>query len=290
MREPSGNMLRYAVPFRAVLQRFAFVLLIAAAFLLMLLGRFDNALVERTRLAVVDAVAPIMDVVSRPVAAANRAAAAVADLVQLRSELASAREDNQRLLQWQMVARRLEAENAAYRALLDVRTETAPLFVSARVIADSGAPFVRSVLMNAGYRDGVRKGQAVMNEDGLVGRVAEVGQRSARILLLSDLNSRIPIINGTSQQRGVLVGDNTDLPQLVFLPNQATVSPGDPIVTSGHGGLFPPGLPIGVVGSVADGAVRVNPLVDWHRLEFVRVVRYRLPRLTPAGEERPVAE
>ena len=290
MRAPGGNVLRLAGPVRAVIQRFAFVLLIAAAFLLMLLGRFDNALVERTRLAVVDAVAPVMDVVSRPVAAANRAADAVGDLVNLRSELAIAREENRRLLQWQTVARRLEAENAAYRALLDVKTEAAPLFLSARVIADSGAPFVRTVLMNAGHRDGVRAGQAVMNEDGLVGRVAQVGQRSARILLLSDLNSRVPVINGASQQRGVLVGDNTDLPQLVFLPNQAQVSPGDPIVTSGHGGLFPPGLPIGVVGSVRDGIARVQPLVDWHRLEFVRVVRYQLPRLAPAGEEQPVAE
>ena len=290
MREPGGPVLRYAVPFRAAIQRFAFVLLIAAAFLLMLLGRFDNALVARTRLAVVDAVAPIMDVVSRPVAAANRVADAASDLIRLRSELAGAREENRRLLQWQSVARRLEAENAAYRALLDVKTDAAPFFVSARVIADSGAPFVRTVLMNAGYRDGVRKGQAVMNEDGLLGRVLEVGQRSARVLLLSDLNSRVPIINGASQQRGVLVGDNSDLPKLVFLPNQARVAPGDPIVTSGHGGLFPPGLPIGAVGSVADGVARVKPLVDWHRIEFVRVVRYRLPRLAPAGEDRPVAE
>jgi rod shape-determining protein MreC len=290
VRAPGGNILRLAAPARAVIQRFAFALLVAAAFFLMLLGRFDNALVERTRLAIVDAAAPIMDVVSRPVAAANRVADGARDLINLRTELASVREENRRLLQWQTVARRLEAENAAYRALLDVITEAAPLFVSARVIADSGAPFFRTVLMNAGFRDGVRKGQAVMNEDGLVGRVAEVGQRSSRILLLSDLNSRVPVINAASQARGILVGDNTDLPQLVFLPNQTQVSPGDPIVTSGHGGLFPPGLPVGVVGSVADGVTRVTPLVDWHRLEFVRVVRYRLPRLAPAGEDQPVAE
>ncbi len=261
------------------MQRFAFVLLIGSAFALMLLGRFDNVAVERVRLGIVDAFTPIMDVVSRPVSAVNAVVRDIREVVDLRTELARVKEENERLLQWQTVARRLEAENSGFRSLLTAKTETSSFLIAARVVADAGGPFVRTVLLNAGRRDGVSKGQAVVNADGMVGRVAEVGERSTRILLLSDLNSRVPVVNERSGQRGVLAGDNSEWPLLVFLPNQAQVQPGDPIVTSGHGGLLPPGLPIGIVASIGEGGVRVQPLVNWHRLEFVRVVRYDLPRL-----------
>ncbi|MEQ8247937.1 MAG: rod shape-determining protein MreC [Alphaproteobacteria bacterium] len=279
MRAPQRSVLKAAVPIRNLLQRFAFVLLVGSAFALMLLGRFDNAAVERARLGIVDAFTPILDVVSRPVSAANAVVRDIGELIELRTELARVKEENERLLQWQTVARRLEAENAAFRSLLSAKIETSSFLVAARVVADAGGPFVRTVLLNAGLRDGVAKGQAVVNAEGMVGRIAEVGERSSRVLLLSDLNSRVPVVNERSGQRGVLAGDNSEWPQLVFLPNQAQVQPGDPIVTSGHGGLLPPGLPIGVVASTGDGGVRVQPLVNWHRLEFVRVVRYDLPRL-----------
>jgi rod shape-determining protein MreC len=267
-----------------LVQRFAFVLLIGSAFTLMLLGRFDNVAVERARLGIVDAFTPIMDVMSRPVSAVNALVRDFNEVVSLRSEVARLTDENDRLLQWQTVARRLEAENTAFRGLLGAKPQTSSYLIAARVVADAGGPFVRTVLLNAGRRDGVAKGQAVVNANGMVGRVAEVGERSARVLLLSDLNSRVPVVNERSGQRGVLTGDNSEWPLLVFLPNQAQVQPGDRIVTSGHGGLLPPGLPIGVVASTSDSVVRVQPLVDWHRIEFVRVVQYDLPKWDGAGD------
>jgi len=288
VRAPRSSVLGLAIPLRGLLQRFALVLLIGASFALMVIGRVDTATVERIRTGVIDVVGPVLDVLSRPVAAANRLIAEVRDIALLRSELDSLRDENARLLQWQAVARRMEAENSALRQLLSAGPETLPSFVAARVIADSGAPFVRTVLVNSGHRDGVRKGQVVMNKDGVVGRVVEVGERSARILLITDLNSRIPIFDEDSGLRGILAGDNGDLLSLSFLPNQAQVQPGNRIVTSGHGGLFPQGLPIGVA-TARDGHIRVRPYVDLHRLEYVRIIRYDLPLLAPAGEERPVA-
>ena len=290
MRSPGGGVLRMALPLRALLQRLAFALLVATAFALLLLGRLDNAIVEQTRLAIVDALAPIMEVLSRPAAGFNRLVDGFNEQLHFRREMARLQEENLRLRRWQMVARQLEAENATYRSLLSSKSDVAPSFVTARVIADGGAPFVRTVLLNAGQRDGIRRGQAVVNADGLVGRIAEVGARSARVLLLSDLNSRVPVLNSESAQRGVLSGDNSDWPNLVFLPNQAHVGMGDRIVTSGHGGLFPPGLPVGIVGSIRDRKVRIQPFVDWHRLEYVRVVRFDVPKLAPAGTDRPIVD
>ena len=175
MRAPQRSVLEAAVPIRNLLQRFAFVLLVGSAFALMLLGRFDNSAVERARLGIIDSFTPILDVVSRPVSAANAVVRDIGELIELRTELARVKEENERLLQWQTVARRLDAENAAFRSLLSAKIETSSFVVAARVVADAGGPFVRTVLLNAGRRDGVAKGQAVVNAEGMVGRIAEVG-------------------------------------------------------------------------------------------------------------------
>jgi rod shape-determining protein MreC len=134
--------------------------------------------------------------------------------------------------------------------------------------------FVHSVLVNAGSQDGVARGQAVVTGVGLAGRIATAGTRSARALLITDLNSRIPVTVESSRERAILAGDNSPQPRLAFLPQNAAVAVGDRIVTSGHGGVFPPGVPVGIVSSIADGVVRVAPYVALDRLEHVRIVNY----------------
>jgi rod shape-determining protein MreC len=140
---------------------------------------------------------------------------------------------------------------------------------------------VRTALLNAGRRDGVEKGQSAVTGAGLAGRVIETGERSSRLLLLTDLNSRVPVTLEASRWRGILAGDNTARPRLLFLPNSAEVAVGDRVVSSGDGGVAPPGLPIGVVAQIAEGEIRVQPFVDWDRLEYLSVVRFELPRLPP---------
>src|SRR3546814_99565 len=149
-------------------------------------------------------------------------------------------------------------------------------YVTARVVGDPGGAFVRTVLINAGERNGVEKGQAAITGDGLAGRVAEVGQRSARILLLTDINSRVPVEAGTARDRAVLAGDNSNAPELLYLGPTAKLQVGDRVTTSGHGGVFPPGLPIGVVSAVGEKGVRVRPFVDWAHMEVLRIVDYEM--------------
>lgn len=111
---------------------------------------------------------------------------------------------------------------------------------------------------------------------GLLGRVAEVGNRSARVLLINDLNSRIPVVIESSRERAVLAGDNSASPRLQYLPITTRVKPGDRIVTSGHGGVFPSDLPVGVVTTVAKEGVRVRPYASADRLEFIRLMDFGL--------------
>jgi rod shape-determining protein MreC len=156
--------------------------------------------------------------------------------------------------------------------MLNFVPERGASFTAARVIGDSGGVFVRSVLINAGKADRIEKGDAVVNGEGLIGRVAEAGRRSGRVLLISDLNSRIPVVAEKSRIRAILAGDNSPSPKLAFLSPNARLDVGDRIVTSGHGGVFPAGLPVGRIASVADGVIRVEPFADFHRLEYVRII------------------
>lgn len=275
MRERSARVTRLAMSARVVAQRFAYLSLITAAVALMLLGKAGNPFVERLRNIVTDAAAPILALVSEPVAALDRAVAAVQELVYLRSENIRLRVDNRRLQSWEAAARKLEQENSAFRAMLNMRGEAGVQgTISARVIGDSGGPFVRTMLLDAGARLGVAKGQPAVSGKGVVGRVVEAGERSARVLLVTDLNSRIPVVLESSRYRAILAGDNSDQPRLIFSAAGDRVRPGDRIVTSGHGGVFPPGLPVGVVVSIVEGVPRVQPFVDWHRLEYVEVLAY----------------
>ncbi|WP_316979027.1 rod shape-determining protein MreC [Shumkonia mesophila] len=284
MNDKSRPVHRVAAPIRS-LQRFAYLGLVVAAFGLMMLGKADVVVVERFRAQITDTVAPLLDAVSRPVATVNDVVAEAREMINLRAENTQLRKERDRLLQWEAAGRRLEAENVALQRLLNFIPHEARGFISARVIADTGGAFAHSLVLNAGADDEVRRGQAVVSGDGLVGRVVGVGARSSRILLLTDLNSRIPVVTEQSRVRAVLAGNNTSQPVLGHLPPNDTVTVGERVVTSGHGGVFPPGLPVGVIVSVGDSGAVVQPLVATDRLEYVRVIDYGLDQgvLQPQG-------
>lgn len=275
MKQHTGPTGRVAA-LKLLVNRFAFMALLAASLGLMLLGRAETRLVEHARMVVVDAVSPILDVLARPAATIAELVENVRDLAALRAENSRLRDENARLMHWQTAARRLDNENRVLRAQLNYVPDPDPAFITARVVADTGGAFVHSVLVNAGSRDGVRKGQAVVAGEVLVGRIAEVGLRASRVLLLTDINSHIPVMIESSRTKAILAGDNTDRPRLEYLVGGASMSPGDRIVTSGHGGAFPPGIPVGVISSVVEGTAVLEPFVQRHRLEYVTVVDFGL--------------
>ena len=263
--------------------------LIALALALLVLSRAYEEEAGRLRAGVSDAVVPVLEVLSRPIESFNRAGEAVRQFWATYEENARLRREVSRLNQWQAAAHELERVNRVLTAQLNVRADGQPGYVTARVVADSGSPFVRTLLLAAGSDAGVQDMQAAISGAGLIGRVAQTGKRSARILLITDLNSRVPILLQSSGQRAILAGDNSDLPKLEFLPTGAEVQPGDRVVTSGHGAVFPPGLPIGRVTSISDDGVRVRPFVEWNRLHYVTVLQYTAPPALPAKRGKPEA-
>jgi rod shape-determining protein MreC len=276
---------------RLVLQRFALVVLVVAAFAAMLIGKADTVLVENARVLALDLASPALEAIARPVAVANRTIADLKEFATLREENARLREENTRLLAWQTAARRLENENTRLRDLANFREGPEASFITARIVGDSVSAYVRGALLNVGRKAGVEPGQAVVTGEGLAGRVAEVGDNSARVLFVTDVNSRLPVQVERTRERAILAGDNSALMRLTLAQTLQGVQRGDRIVTSGHGGSFPVGIPVGEVVQTESGSVKVRPFADFSRLEFVRVVDYGVTGLvtgpsTPATASR----
>jgi rod shape-determining protein MreC len=270
-------------------QLFMIASLVVVGFAVMILGSSGAVFVERLRITIADVATPILEAAVEPLAAINRGVANVRELVSLRSENARLREEVKRLHAWQGAAHNLAAENQKFRHMLNYRGPRRHGFITARVIADGRGPYVKSVLVNAGARVGVAKGQGVVAAGGIAGRVIEAGTRSARILLLTDLNSRIPVIVEGTGIRAILTGDNSPRPRLQFLPKINELKPGQRIVTSGHGGVLPAGLPVGRIHSIKETVFRVQPFVNLDSLEYLQVVAFTPIDAPSAGAVNPGA-
>jgi rod shape-determining protein MreC len=195
--------------------------------------------------------------------------------VQAHNEMLAA--ENQRLLEWFQTANRLDAENKALRDLLNMKDNDALALRSAKILNDNETPFSRTILVQMGQTDGLEKGQGVLSHEGLLGRVVETGQKTARVLLMKDANSRIPVTVEGSRDRAILAGVNDGDPVLDHLPDQHAIEAGQTVVTSGHGGVFPYGVPVGVTYLNENGQLAVKPFANANRASHVQIVDYGIP-------------
>ena len=255
------------------IRRLVVGLVVLVCLALFLAWRIDSPRVDRLRAAVVDAVVPRMDWAMAPVTGMVNIIADFQSYQQLYAQNQDLRREVQQMRAWREAALQLEQENARLLDFNNVRLDPALTFVTGVVMADSGSPFRQSVLLNVGARDGIVDGWPAMDGIGLVGRISGVGQQTSRVILLTDTSSRIAVIIQPSGQRAILAGDNSFYPPLDFLENVDLVRPGDRVVTSGDGGLFPPDLLVGQVALGNDRRLRVRLSADYERLEFLRILR-----------------
>jgi rod shape-determining protein MreC len=246
---------------------------------LLVLSRIGNNAVIDLRDRFIDLSAPLLEATAVPAIMGRHALARVRSYVGMMQEIDRLRAENDQLKQWEWRAKMLERNEAHLRSLLNAVDEPALHYVTGSVIADARGPFLRSALINLGRDNGVRVGYAVIDGDGLIGRVVDAGSSVARVLLLSDLNSRIPVLVGPAGIRALVSGDNAAELKLEFLPDGASLYPGDEVYTSGSEGVLPRGLRVGVV-TGADGAFKVRPYAELGSLDVVSVLFFDTPTLT----------
>jgi rod shape-determining protein MreC len=258
-------------------RRMALGLAVIACLTAFFLWRTDNPRLSRLRAAITDAASPMVEWTSSPIRGATQIFEDFGDYRRVHEQNRELRREVERLAAWREVARQLEQENARLRALNNVRLAPPPSFVTAEIIADSGGPYAQTSVVNVGTRNGVQDGDAAVDGSGLVGRLVGVGERSGRVMHITDFNSRVPVIVRPSGRTAIVVGDNTDAPALSFLSSLEGVSLGDSVVTSGDGGVYTAGVPVGRIVALGERGGKIRPAAEFDRLEFVRILRYRPP-------------
>ncbi|SDQ16965.1 rod shape-determining protein MreC [Brevundimonas sp. 374] len=165
--------------------------------------------------------------------------------------------------------------NGRYEALLGLRTEPPVPMATGRAISESRGPFSNAKLIDVGSAKGVRIGNPVVTEHGLVGRITGVTGGVSRVVLLTDVASRTPVMIERTDARAMLTGDGGDSPRLEFIRGSGSIKAGDRILSSGDGGGLPRGLPIGVAAKGVDGAWRVKLFSDHGAIDYVRVLLFQ---------------
>ena len=197
------------------------------------------------------------------------------EIGEFKDELVRLKRENNELKKWKHIAGSLNTQNITLRDLYNFVPLPTVKFITGRIISYSGGAFTRSILINVGSKNGAKQGQAVMGSFALVGVLVEVGDDYSRVLLTTDLNSRIPVKIQNSHVPGILTGDNSLSAKLSFLPQETKLAEGQIIITSGRGGVLPPDLPIGMVKRTKGSKFVVQSFDDWAQSGYVRVLNYR---------------
>lgn len=248
------------------------------------------AVLSAPRIGVSDIFSPVLAVISSPFQSMAEAVSGVSGKAALKAENSKLKAENERLREWYQTALLLQAENQSLQKLLNLKVEQEHNYVTARVVSDAGNAFVKTLLVSSGGNVGIQKNQAVLAGEGLIGRIIETGDSASRILLLTDINSLIPVIIEGTNQKAILAGNNSEFPVLKHLPKDSGLLEGVRIVTSGDGGIFPFGLPIGKVIIDASGAKVIQPYANMNRITYVRVIDTKSNPNLITGDLNAVAE
>lgn len=259
----------YLAPLRQLLAGLIVLFLIV----IFIIWRVDSPRVERFRVMLIDRFLPSSEWIMAPLTRTVNVIQDFQSYQSLYDQNQQLRRELQQMKSWKEAALQLEQENARLLDLNKLQLDAQLTWISGIVRADSGSPFRQSVLLNVGGQDGIQNGWAAMDGLGLVGRIAGVGEKTSRVILLTDPYSQIPAVIQPSRENALVVGDNTSDPLVDFIDNADLVRAGDRIVTSGNGGVLPPGLLIGQLVVDPSGRLRARLSADYERLEYLRVLR-----------------
>lgn len=258
-----------------VLIKFIILILFLATFVFIILSKTNNPIVDKINTVGLNIVGPVMYVLEFPARVIHRAYTYVYDISRVYADNQALREENEQMLYLQNKVHTLEVENRLLSKLLNYSPPMDAKYISAKIIAELGDDFTHTLIIYVGDAK-VKKGQVVLASESVIGRIDGVGGKYAKVILLNDISSKIPVAIERTRARGILSGNNTRFPQLIFTKSTADIQEGDLVVTSGVGGIFPADLPIGFVNSIKGSDINIETISDLDRVEYVRVIDYGL--------------
>ena len=255
-------------------QKFSLLTLIVLSIFVIVLSNFNFKAIQFVKLGINEVIYRSSHIVSIPENKLKEVTSKFKSHMDLyeshQKELIEVENSNQLKLQNKF----LTAENEKLRELLDESINSQEIF--ARVLIDKDSPYLKSIVLNKGTKDKVKIGMAVIDEVYLVGQIIEVNYSNSRALLLSDLNSKIPsvlepddiqaVVSGTGSNFGIIEHTQEDYKE--GFENKEIIA-----YTSGLGGLFKPGIPIGKIDNSSEG--QINFFSDFTQLDYVKIVSYK---------------
>lgn len=252
-----------------------FLLMMCAA--LLLVSTSDNPRIKPLQNALMEVATPIVSTLSQPAKAWKDAVQWWDNITHVYSENVALRRSNDALKHWQSVAMALESENKELRQLAGYRPVESTAYITARMVGYSETASGHQALLNVGFNDGVRSHQAVVSTDGLIGRISQVSDTHARLLLLTDMNARVPVIGVVSREKALLVGTGSSMPKLQFIAQNSQLKVGEALVSTEDGGVIPAGIAVGKIFARHGSDLRVWLQADAKRTTYVRVISHDTP-------------
>ena len=269
-REDVGIAIRSAFLRKGTQQRFSLIVLIILSIILIFAETIETKPLNYFRSFVKDTIYRGALVVSAPTKAFGSFADFIQKHINLHDNYIKLQEENKKLKNNISKSDFLELENTQLRKLIDEQVASKSNLVSARVMIDKQSPYLNSFIINIGNNKKILNGMAVLDGENFIGRIVDVNFFSSRVLLVSDLNSKIPVLIEPSGNHSILNGRGKDKPTLEYLPENHNINDGDKVYTSGKEGIFSPGIPIGEV-KIENDLITVLLFSDLSQITFVNI-------------------
>ena len=269
-REDFGIVIRSAFLKKETKQRFSLFALVVFSIILIYVETIKTKPLDYLRFFVKDTIYRGSVIVSFPSRGFNRASSAVKNHLNLFNTNIKLKEENTKLKEKIYDPDFLIFENKQLRQLLDEQVTSSSNFVSARVILDKQSPYLNSFVINSGSNREKKNSMTVLDGKNFIGRIVDVNFFSSRVLLITDLNSKIPVLVEPTGYHAILNGRGMNEPTLEYLPEKHTVQSGNKVYTSGKEGIFAPGIPIGEVRTRGE-KIFVSLFSDISQITFVNI-------------------
>ena len=269
-RDDVGIAIRSAFLVKGSKQKFSLFALILLSIFLIFIDSLEIKPIKFIRSFIKDTIYRGSVLVSTPTRIIGNLSNNVSEHLNLYSDYKELKEQNQKMKDNISISDFLILENKQLRKLIENEANLPGTFLSARVLLDKKSPYLNSFIINIGSNKKIKKGMPVLHNQNFIGRIVDVNFFSSRVLLVTDLNSKIPIITEPSAFHAILSGHGSNLPTLEYLPEVHNVKDGDKVYTSGKEGIFSPGIPIGKV-KVEKDTIKVSLFSDLSQITFVNI-------------------
>lgn len=269
-----------------IFKNFMMAGLFAIALLLILVHKIDLGLISGVSKGVLFITAPLIRVAGLPAEGISYAYKKASEIANVYQENERLRQENDGLFLLKDRMKAIQAENKILKNLLHHFDTPNAKTYTARVISETGSAVANSLILYIGKNEGkIAAGNAVVGPHGLIGRIDLISGNYARVTLITDINSKIPVVTRKSRDRGILTGTNTQELKLIFTPLLAELHKGDILVTSGIGGELPPDIPVAVIKKNTTDTITAVPLYSLKELEIVKIIAYDItPDEKTAGQ------